>query len=67
MRRDVAVVEVTARRGCRVRLCVAELPNDGRVAQRARPSERILMLVMVRIPRFELGPIQDLKSTSAMS
>jgi hypothetical protein len=36
----VAVVEVTARRGCRVRVCVAELPNDVRVAQRARASER---------------------------
>jgi uncharacterized metal-binding protein len=62
-----AAVEVTARRGCSVGLCVAELPRDVRVAQRARPSGRIHILVMVCSGRFELGSIQDRKSTSAMS
>jgi hypothetical protein len=65
--RDVAAVEVTARRGCSVGLCAAELPRDVRVAQRARPSGRIHILVMVCSGRFELGYIQDRKSTSAMS
>jgi hypothetical protein len=52
---------------CCVRLCVAELPEDVRVAHRARPTERIPILALVCSARFELGPIQDLKSTSAMS